>query len=102
NFTVNYKDNLYNQAFLQKRQHISSLAYMDDTQWISDNQSKLEQMLKIADYYYTFADIKVNKDKSELLLKKPNKDFAYEIYNFTSEIIVSIFVPNILKNRLVF
>ena len=28
NFTVNYKDNLYNQAFLQKRQHISSLAYM--------------------------------------------------------------------------
>ena len=35
-------------------------------------------MLKIADDYYTFADIKVNKDKSELLLKKPNKDFAYE------------------------
>ena len=28
NFMVNYKDNLYNQAFLQKRQHISSLAYM--------------------------------------------------------------------------
>src|SRR5947207_2365313 len=77
-FTVNYKDNLYNQAFLQKQQHISSLAYMDDMQWISDNQSKLEQMLKIADDYYTFADIKVNKDKSELLLKKLNKDFIYE------------------------
>src|SRR5438034_5676727 len=78
NFTVNYKDNLYNQAFLQKQQHISSIAYMDDTQWISDNQSKLEQMLKIADDYYTFADIKVNKDKSKLLLKIPNKDFIYE------------------------
>src|SRR5437016_2691890 len=51
---------------------------MDDTQWISDNQSKLEQMLKIADDYYTFADIKVNKDKSELLLKKLNKDFICE------------------------
>ena len=60
-------------------------------------------MLKIADDYYTFADIKVNKDKSELLLKKPKKiSLTRMIYNFTSEIIVSTFVPNILKNRLAF
>src|SRR6266496_5715296 len=59
---------------------IGSIAFMDDTQWLTDSKNKLERILKIADSFYTLNDIQVNKDKSELVirLKKKRK------YKFTS------------------
>src|SRR5437868_8999681 len=54
--------------------------YMDDTQWITDSQTKLEKILKIADSFYNLNDIQVNKEKSELLIKKKkirNETFSY-------------------------
>ena len=46
---------------------VSDLAYMDDTTWITDDQESLETILEIADDFYDFTDIKVNKQKSKKL-----------------------------------
>ncbi|CAB4384488.1 unnamed protein product [Rhizophagus irregularis] len=54
-------------------------AYMDDTTIIAKNQTQLENMLAIADDFYTLNDIKINKEKSELLLKIEDKFFNYDI-----------------------
>ncbi|GBC09189.1 hypothetical protein RclHR1_08680006 [Rhizophagus clarus] len=44
-------------------------AYMDDTGFITNNQKNLERILIIADSFYQLNDIKINKEKSELLIK---------------------------------
>ncbi|CAG8703888.1 17183_t:CDS:2 [Rhizophagus irregularis] len=45
-------------------------AYMDDTGFIANNKRNLEKILEIADSFYRLNDIKINKQKSELLLRK--------------------------------
>ena len=40
---------------------------MDDTTWITLNKSNLEQILSIADEFYTMTNTAINKDKSVLL-----------------------------------
>ncbi|GBB84484.1 hypothetical protein RclHR1_11050001 [Rhizophagus clarus] len=49
---------------------ISSIAFMNDTQWLAPNKPNLESILKIADSFYRLTDIQVNKEKSSLLLRK--------------------------------
>ncbi|CAB5346822.1 unnamed protein product [Rhizophagus irregularis] len=51
------------------QQNVSIMAYMDDTQWITDEKSKLEKMLYIADTFYRLNDIQINKEKSELMMR---------------------------------
>ena len=51
------------------QQNIPVMAYMDDTQWITDEKHKLEKMLYIADSFYRLNDIQINKDKSELMMR---------------------------------
>ncbi|CAB4384210.1 unnamed protein product [Rhizophagus irregularis] len=58
-------------------------AYMDDTTIIAKNQTQLENMLEIADNFYTLNDIKINKEKSELILGvwfniKDDKNFVIQ------------------------
>src|SRR6185437_7393071 len=43
------------------------LAYMDDTLWIAESQSHLEQILNTASSFYQMANIKVNPQKSTLI-----------------------------------
>jgi hypothetical protein len=52
--------------------NISNSAYMDDTQWITNSQKKLEIILTIADAFYSLNNIKVNKEKSELIVRTPD------------------------------
>ncbi|GBB85768.1 hypothetical protein RclHR1_12200001 [Rhizophagus clarus] len=52
---------------------ISSSAYMDDTQWLASNQSNLENIFEIADFFYRLNDIQVNKEKFELLVIYKNR-----------------------------
>ena len=49
---------------------VSSLAFMDDTNWIAGNQHDLESMLEIADEFYNFTRSALNKQKSKLLSTK--------------------------------
>ncbi|GES91593.1 RNA-directed DNA polymerase from mobile element jockey-like [Rhizophagus clarus] len=53
---------------------ISSIAFIDDTQWLAPDKSNLESILKIADSFYRLTDIQVNKEKSSLLLRKKRFD----------------------------
>jgi hypothetical protein len=41
--------------------------YLDDTTWLSENLDNLSQHLQIADEFYNFANIKINKTKTKLL-----------------------------------
>ncbi|CAB4430188.1 unnamed protein product [Rhizophagus irregularis] len=45
------------------QQNVSVMAYMDDTQWITDEKSKLEKMLYIADTFYRLNDIQYQQRK---------------------------------------
>src|SRR5256885_13973922 len=47
---------------------------MDDTTWIAENQNNMESILSIADDFYLLNNIKVNKEKSKLLVKRSGKD----------------------------
>ncbi|GBC01265.1 hypothetical protein RclHR1_41130001, partial [Rhizophagus clarus] len=63
-------------------QHVLALAFMDNTQWITDKKNKLESMLSIADSFYRLNDIQINKEKSELMMrtKMYKRRYSY-IYN---------------------
>lgn len=43
------------------------LGYLDDTTWFSSSLQHLVDHLKIADEFYNFANIKINKEKTKLL-----------------------------------
>jgi hypothetical protein len=45
---------------------------MDDTSWIALSQHNLERILSIADSFNFLNNIKVNKEKSELLVNSPD------------------------------
>nr|CAG8643063.1 12736_t:CDS:2 [Entrophospora candida] len=48
-------------------EQVSSLAFMDDTTWLAKSKNEMENMLKVADSFYLYNGIKVNKNKSILL-----------------------------------
>jgi len=56
-----YKDNIYDLECNTINQQISSMAYMNDTQWLSESKDNLEKILEIADDFYNFTNIQVNK-----------------------------------------
>src|SRR6266496_6434327 len=79
-----YKKNIFDCIFQSKSFSTASVAFMDDTQWLSNSQSNLEKILTIADSFYKLNDIQVNKDKSELLvrkIKKKHRKKKYRNYN---------------------
>src|SRR6266496_3606472 len=76
-----YKKNIYDCLYQEDTFTIGSIAFMDDTQWLTDSKNKLERILNIADSFYTLNDIQVNKDKSELVIRLKKKKRKYK---FTS------------------
>ena len=45
---------------------------MDDCNWITESQHNLEEILHIADEFYDFNSIQVNKEKSKLMIRSPH------------------------------
>ncbi|GBC40443.2 RNA-directed DNA polymerase from mobile element jockey-like [Rhizophagus irregularis DAOM 181602=DAOM 197198] len=69
------------------QQHVSVMAYMDDTQWITDEKSKLEKLLYIADTFYRLNDIQINKEKSELMMRTTTEKRRYS-HNYNDKILI--------------
>ncbi|GES99352.1 hypothetical protein GLOIN_2v1777499 [Rhizophagus clarus] len=69
------------------QQNIPVMAYMDDTQWITDEKHKLEKMLYIADSFYRLNDIQINKDKSELMMRAKKRRHRYS-HNYNDKILI--------------
>ena len=68
-----YKQNLYDNNHTTLQVHNSTLAFMDDTTWLTTSQNNLESILAIADDFYTLNNIQVNKTKSELIVNIPGE-----------------------------
>ena len=51
----------------QLQAQIAALGFMDDANWISNSLEDLEDILEVADDYYTLTRATINKDKSKLL-----------------------------------
>ena len=62
--------------------NITDLAYMDDSTWIGKKKEELEIILQIADSFNEYNGIKVNKEKSKLIVinsseTKDNTNITY-------------------------
>jgi hypothetical protein len=79
NFKATYKENIYDLDYNTINQQISSMAYMDDTQWLSESKDNLEKILEIADDFY-------NKNLSSFYEFKILTSNIMMIYNSISEI----------------
>src|SRR5579871_3373850 len=89
-----YRKNIYDKIFQEDSVNFSNMAYMDDTQWISDKKEKLEKILEIADSFYNINDIQVNKEKSELLLRM-EKIKNRNVFDYTRKIELKFGCTNI-------
>src|SRR3954454_17790871 len=47
---------------------VADVAYMDDTTWISSSKENMNKILSIASSFYQLNSIKVNPDKSTLIV----------------------------------
>ena len=50
----------------QLNAQIAALGFMDDANWISSSLEDLENILEVADDFYTLTRAAINKDKSKL------------------------------------
>ena len=81
-----YKPNLYQTTTNTVEHTISTLAYMDNTSWIAPNKNNMEIILGITDSFNELNNIKVNKDKSELLMHQPKVPYQQALMlNFGNE-----------------
>src|SRR5207248_7985381 len=67
-----YLRNVYDPLSRSSRNlSIPALAYMDDTNWISDSELNLVAILNLAQSFFRFTHIRVNHFKAELLRRYP-------------------------------
>ena len=65
--THNWMSDVSKGTSLSLQTQIATLGFMDDANWISHNLKDLEDILEVADDYYTLTRAAINKDKSKLL-----------------------------------
>jgi ribonuclease HI len=64
--------------------YIAVLAYLDDTTWFASSPQQLEEQLKVANDFYTMANIKINHEKYKVLCNNKlmcNKNITLTINN---------------------
>ncbi|CAG8818363.1 9346_t:CDS:2, partial [Dentiscutata erythropus] len=62
------------QEQVYETRNISSLAYMDDTVWITQNKQQMQEILEIVQEFFDINKITVNASKSELILVNGHKE----------------------------
>jgi hypothetical protein len=55
--------------------HVNTIAYMDDTTWITENPNEMEKILKTANEFYQFTNLKLNWDKSTVIAINPKTNY---------------------------
>ena len=68
--THTWKQDIFRYETSTLTQEIPSLAFIDDTTWITPSQNNLEKILDIADDFYRITNTAINKDKSKLITNK--------------------------------
>src|SRR4051812_7593420 len=58
---------------------VSSLAFMDDTNWIASSKQDLEDILQVADEFYNLTRSELNKGKSKLLTTYQSDAFPISV-----------------------
>jgi Reverse transcriptase (RNA-dependent DNA polymerase) len=61
---------------------ISSMAFMDDTVWITKSKQEMEKILKVAQSFFELNKIKVNPTKSELIMINTSTEDRIQGINF--------------------
>src|SRR5881398_3783586 len=68
NLSHTYRQNLYDPTSITTESiNIPALAYMDDTNWISDSEQNMASILTISKEFFSFTNILVNDFKAELM-----------------------------------
>ncbi|GBB94208.1 hypothetical protein RclHR1_02310014 [Rhizophagus clarus] len=67
NHPMNIYDHLNDPSIHSLQKNCKLLGYLDDTTWLNSSISHLEEHLNIADEFYNFSNIKINKTKCHLL-----------------------------------
>src|SRR5215216_1082484 len=81
-----WTNNIISNTTTTLSESISSLAFMDDTNWIANSQQNLEDILVIADDFYDLTRAALNKSKSKLLTTKHLASQTVDI-NFGSSVV---------------
>ncbi|RHZ74336.1 hypothetical protein Glove_226g47 [Diversispora epigaea] len=69
-----WTNDLYLKTQANINLEVAVAAYVDDTNWFAPDRSSMEQILNIADEFYTMNDIAINKTKSYLIAINTNKN----------------------------
>jgi len=69
---------------------VAVAAYVDDTNWFAPDRSSMEQILNIADEFYTMNDIAINKSKSYLIAINTNKNYRDLGVNMGEEVLLPV------------
>jgi hypothetical protein len=64
---------IYNNVHEEKSINVACMAYMDDTNIISNNKEKVKKILEHVNEFNDLNDIQINKEKLEILLRKNDK-----------------------------
>ena len=65
--SINWRKDITKRSSNQFSNHVPALAYMDDTLWMADSRVDLQNIMNVADSFYTLNSIQVNWDKSVLM-----------------------------------
>src|SRR3954470_9949383 len=70
---IEWNTNLAKKTTASLVSEISSLAYMDDTVWITDSAEHMQQLTRVVESFFDLSLITVNASKSDLIVINSNK-----------------------------
>ncbi|CAI2199738.1 12762_t:CDS:1, partial [Funneliformis geosporum] len=80
-YTINHTwiSDIIDNSTTTLSESISSLAFMNNTNWITNSQKNLECILNVADDFYNLTKAALNKDKSKLLVTNFTSSFPVNL-----------------------
>ena len=82
--STSYSSSLTHYSTNHLNTSISVLAYMDDTLWVANSKTQLEEIVQTASSFYSMADIQVNPTKSLFITTQPSSNILFLNSNLQS------------------